>query len=62
MYKLLIKLMLVAAFAQLGMSVADFKNCHSRQCVQQLEKKSRDILKIDWKPISVWPQEAKRFR
>jgi len=62
MYDLLVKLMFVAAIAQLGISISDIRNCHSRQCVQTLEKRSRDVLKIDWKPISLWPEEAKRFR
>jgi hypothetical protein len=31
MYDLLVKLYLLAALAQLGMTVADFRDCHSRQ-------------------------------
>ncbi len=62
MYNLLIKLMLITALLQLGWSLSDFENCHSRQCLARIEKHSRDILRIDWKPISVFPEEAKRFR
>lgn len=62
MYNLLIKLMVAAALAQFGMSLLDFSNCHSRQCLQKIEKHSRDVLSVDWKPISVFPEEAKRFR
>jgi hypothetical protein len=62
MYDLIVKLILLGALLQLGISVSDFKNCHSRQGLQTLEKKSRDVLKIDWKPISIFPEEAKRFR
>lgn len=61
MYNLLVKLMVLAALLELGISLADFENCHSRQCIFQIEKRSRDILKINWKPISVFPEEAKRF-
>ena len=62
MYDLLAKLIIASALLQLGISVSDLRNCHSRQCTQTLEKKSRDVLKIDWKPISIFPEEAKRFR
>lgn len=62
MYNLLVKLMVITAIIHLGMSFKDFENCHSRQCTQQLEKRSRDVLRIDWKPISVFPNEARRFR
>lgn len=54
MYQLLVRLMLLASLAQLGISsLTNLKN---------IERKSRDVLKIDWKPISVFPEEAKRFR
>ena len=62
MENLLVRLMVAAALLQLGLSLSDFKNCHSRQCLQMFEKKSRDILKIDWTPISIFPAEAKKFR
>lgn len=62
MYNLLVKLMLITALLQFGWTVFDFKKCHSRQCLNHIEKQSRDILRIDWKPISVFPEEAKRFR
>ena len=62
MYDLLIKLMFAAALAAFGMNILDFNTCHSKQCLQQLEKRSRDVLKVQWKPISVFPEEARRFR
>ena len=62
MENLLVKLMLIAALMQIGMSLSQFENCHSRSCIQQFEKRSRDVLRIHWKPISVFPNEAKRFR
>ena len=61
MYDLLVKLMVLAALVELGMNVSEFEHCHSRQCLQRMEKRSRDILKVDWKPISIFP-ESKRFR
>ena len=62
MYDLLIKLMLIAGLTQIGLSFARVESCHSRECIQELEKKSRSVLNVDWKPISVWPDEARRFQ
>ncbi len=62
MYSLLIRLMAVAALTQLGISLAAFRDCRSRSCLARIEKASRDILRVDWKPITVFPGEAKRFR
>ena len=58
MYKLLIILMLTA----MGVSVSDFLSCQSRRCIGQADLLSRDILNIDWQPIPVFPEEAKRFK
>jgi len=62
MFNLLVKLMLLASLAQFGLSLFDFQNCHTRMCLVMFEKRSRDVLSVDWKPISVWPEEAKTFR
>jgi hypothetical protein len=62
MENLLIKLMVIVALTHLGISLKDFGSCHARACAQTLEKRSRDVLRIDWKPISVFPGEARRFR
>jgi hypothetical protein len=62
MYHLLIKLMVLSALLQLGISVSEVGDCKDRKCVPRIEKGSRDILKINWRPISIFPEEAKRFR
>lgn len=62
MYRLLILLMATTALNQFGMTFLNLVNCQSRACAKQIETRSRDVLKIDWKPISVWPGEAKRFK
>jgi hypothetical protein len=62
MENLLVKLMFIAALAQFGITFSQIEHCHSRQCIQTLEKRSRDVLSINWKPMSVFPDEAKRFR
>ncbi len=62
MFKLWIRLMVLAALAEFGISLYEFETCHSRECVMRLQAKSLKVLEVDWKPISVFPEEAKRFR
>lgn len=62
MYNLYVKLVLLAVLAAAGISVFDVFGCHTRECRERVEARSRDILKVDWKPISVFPEEARRFR
>lgn len=57
MESLLVKLMVLAAIADLGLSATEIMR-HPRQ----IEKAARAVLKIDWKPISMFPGEAARFR
>jgi hypothetical protein len=54
--------MLMAALSELKINVSDFTNCHARQCMMMFQKKALDVLKIEWKPISVFPNEARRFK
>lgn len=61
MPNVILKLMVVATLIQLGISIDKFFSCNSRSCINRIEKASRDVLKIDWKPIVVFPEEAKRF-
>jgi hypothetical protein len=53
MEKLLVRLMVIAAIAQLGMALKTPKD---------FEKAARVVSKVNWKPISVFPEEAKRLR
>jgi hypothetical protein len=62
MYSLLIRLMALAAFAQLGISLSTLGDCKSRECLTRLEKAGRKVVEIEWKPISIFPNEAKRFQ
>ncbi len=62
MCDLLVRLMVLAALAQLGISLASFRECRSGQCLARVEKASRDVLSVDWKPISVFPEEGRKFR
>lgn len=61
MYDLIVKLILISAILQFGLSLSDLRGYHNRECAQRIEKASRKVLRIDWKPISVFPEEARRF-
>jgi len=61
-YSLLIRLIALAAFAQLGISLSTLSACKSREYLILLEKAGRKEVNIEWKPISVFPKEARRFR
>jgi hypothetical protein len=62
MSSLLIRLIVLASFTQLGISLSAFRDCRSRSCLVRIEKASREALRVDWKPITVFPGEARRFR
>ena len=62
MENLLVKLMLLAVFAQAGVKVFDAWDCRSKHCGLNFEVRSRDVLRIKWKAISVFPEQARRFR
>ena len=62
MYNVLIKLIVGVSLVQLGLSFKDLEKCGSRECLSQLEKASRQVLRIEWKAISVFPEEVRRFR
>ncbi len=62
MYSALIKVYLIAAAIQFGFSLTELDGCASRQCVQKLSRASNEVIKINWKPISVFPVEARRFQ
>jgi hypothetical protein len=61
MHEILVKLMAIAALTHFRMSLTEFKSCSPLECVQQAEIHSLDTLRMNWKPISVFPNEAKRF-
>ncbi len=62
MYEMMIKLMLAAAMLELGMMLSHPGECNSRECLGRIERASRQVLRVDWKPISVFPEEARRIR
>ena len=62
MYPILIKLMLISALLQLGISVSKLTNCSNGSCYFEYKKAANAVLQIEWKPISVFPEEAKRLQ
>ena len=62
MFDTLTKLYLVAALMQLGISLKDVRSLSKPQSLKKIDQASREVLKIKWKPISVFPEEAKRFK
>jgi hypothetical protein len=61
MYVLLVRLMLLAALAEVGVSVSEFRECRGRECALRVVRASHEVLRINWKPISVFPEEARRL-
>lgn len=61
MYNLLLKLMISAALLEFGINYGQFI-CNTDACTHRIENASRDVLKINWKPITIFPEEAKKFR
>lgn len=61
MYRYLILLMAAVTLSKLGIQLSSL-DCPSRACAQEIEKASRQVLSIEWRPISVFPKESKRFQ
>jgi len=57
-YLLLVRLMFLAAFLELVGNLSVDK----RYYFLSFERMGRKVLKVEWRPISVFPDEAKRFR
>ena len=55
MYPLLLRLLLLVSLLELGISL-------TQATPATLERAARKVLHINWKPISIWPEEAGRFR
>jgi hypothetical protein len=62
MYALLARLMVLAALAKLGSSLAYFERCDSLKCRQRLQSITNEVTRVNWRAISIFPEEAKRFR
>lgn len=62
MYNVLVKVIIGAALLQLGLTFKDIGECSSRACISKLQKASQQVLHIDWRPISMFPEVASHLR
>ncbi len=62
MYDLLLKLIVAAALLDLGITFSRTGDCSSRDCRGRVDRSVRQVLRIDWRPISVFPEEARKFQ
>jgi hypothetical protein len=44
------------------LSLHNIEKCDSRECLARIEKASKRLVDIEWRPISVFPEEAKKFQ
>ena len=57
MYDLLVRLFFIAALLELGHAAIRVEDCNSRECLGRMERLSREVLHVNWKPISIFPDE-----
>lgn len=62
MYEILIRFLIISALLDLGMTLTKLNKCENLVCLNQLQEATNKVLHIDWQPISVFPEEAKRFK
>lgn len=54
MFRIIVYSLILSTLCGLGISIGDLTT-------KSLSSRNK-IIKIDWKPISIFPEEAKRFR
>ncbi len=62
MYSYLVRLMLLGAAIQFGVDFWAVVSGDGLTRAKLIDGYARRVLHVDWKPISVWPEEARRFR
>lgn len=62
MNNILLKLFIAATLTQTGVVLNDFFQTSDKQSLSKLKTAQAKILKIDWKPISVFPEESRKFQ
>ncbi|MCM2281518.1 MAG: hypothetical protein NDI61_06700 [Bdellovibrionaceae bacterium] len=58
MYAILVRLILLAALMDLGMSLSRIEKCDSRMCWDEIQRARLKVLKVEWRPISVFPESV----
>lgn len=62
MEKILVKLAMIAVLSLFGKPLIEVILCHDEKCKQTAVIVLNKVLFVPWKPISIFPNEAKRFR
>lgn len=62
MYRLLFCAILVATFQEYGWKAQELYACRNEGCLKNAVAKSREITKVNWKPIILFPKEAAQFK
>ena len=61
MYDILVRIIVATALLEVGLSASKIETCSSRTCWIGVQRAGNTVLRIDWKPISFFPKEARRF-
>jgi len=62
MNRLLLIAILTTAALQLDLNINEVMIYHKKQCLEKADNAIKKVLKINWKPISIFPKEAQHFR
>lgn len=62
MYEIMVRLIVAASLLQLGLSLREIEKCDSRECLTRIERASKKVVDIEWRPISVFPEEVKKLK
>jgi predicted deacetylase len=62
MYKALVILIALSAFNKAGINPSDFFCTNEPTCAARLTEGRKRLLKVNWKPLVVFPKEAAKFQ
>lgn len=62
MYDVLLKVILATALLDLSHAAMGRHSRHAANSRIDLRSATASVLKVDWKPIAIFPEEARRFR
>jgi hypothetical protein len=62
MYRAIIILIAASAFYSAGINPTDFLCASKPACAARLAEGRKRLLKVNWKPIVVFPKEAAKFK
>lgn len=61
MYGIWVRAVVIASVLELGINLVEIRECSSRACIRKIDVAVKEVLRVELKPISVFPEEAKRF-